>query len=162
MRKIKQIIPAAIAGAFALSACSPKQEGNTAAQDSTRVVQTTLPAADSNTFVADTPEIVFTLPNDAEVSSMMAKDSDAYNSIVDDYTFYSAALMERADSLHIKTVSTGAHVLDFVTRDKRHIPIDRSRLQDMEFATYIFNGIDSPKLADIGMDKAFLSNYFKK
>lgn len=108
------------------------------------------------------PSIIFTNPSDIEANKMMAKDSDAFNTIVDDNAFYNSQIMELADSLAIKTNSTSFAVLDFKTTNNRHFIINRLKLKDMEFSNYLFNGVDTPQIVNMECDRAFLKKYFNK
>lgn len=123
----------------------------------------TLPLkAAGDTFTVNTAQIVFVSPTDKNVADMMAQDSEAFYTVADDDAFYNSQLVENADSLKIASFATNAAVLDFQLPGGRHCIVDRSKLADMEFVTFLFNGADTPHIADIDIDKAYLKAYFKK
>ncbi|MGZ4034794.1 MAG: hypothetical protein ACXVP4_08025 [Bacteroidia bacterium] len=152
---------------FIYSSCSSpnKEKDQAAVSDSLKLKSTTSAPLDSQTLEVDKPAIVFLWPDDNEMEKLKAKDSDAFYTTVDDYTFYSSQTMELADSLTIKSFSTNKKNIDFKTADNKHFVIDRSKLKedDAAWGIYLFNGVDTPKISgDIELNKAFLKTFFKK
>jgi hypothetical protein len=118
---------------------------------------------DDTTFKMNEPGIIFLWPDDTQIEKLKSKDSDAFYTGADDYSFYNSQIMELADSLHIKTASTSSQVLEFITNKNIHIKIVKSNLEDSWWGTYLFNGVDTPKLqGTIEIDKQFLQKFFNK
>lgn len=148
------------------SACSSpgKEQDHTVASDS--IKSKPLPPDPNNPVLqVDKPCIVFLWPDSIEMDKMKTKDSDAFYTEVDDYTFYTSQIMTLADSLDIANFSTDKNSIDFKTKDNKHIIIDRSKLkeEDRSWGAYIFNGVDTPQVnSSIDMDKTFLKKFFNK
>jgi hypothetical protein len=111
------------------------------------------------------PCIVFLWPDSLAMAKLKAKDSDAFYTEADDYSFYSSQEMDLADSLKITYFSTDKKDLHFKTSDGKNILLDLSKIkeEDAAWGTYLFNGVDTPKLASItDLNRASLEQFFKK
>ncbi len=119
--------------------------------------------SDKNTFAVTEPQIVFSWPDSISMLKMKANDSDSFYIAADDNGFYNSLTMALADSLEIKTSSTSITKLDFITSAKKHFIINRSSKDELQWGIFLFNGIDSPTVANgMELDDKYLKNFFKK
>jgi hypothetical protein len=116
----------------------------------------------NDTLHIDQPMIVFTWPDSVRAEQVKAADSEEFYTASDDYSFYNSQLMEVSDTLGIKNTSTSLKYLDFKFPNGKHWLLDHS-IDSAIWGTYIYNGIDTPRLY-FGTDdnKEFLKKYFKK
>src|ERR1700749_3033098 len=91
-------------------------------------VKSTSAPADINVLEVNKPCIVLLWPDSNEMDRMKTKDSDAFYTTIDDYTFYTSQVMTLADSMNIANLSTDKKNLDFKTVDNKHIIIDLTKL----------------------------------
>src|SRR6476620_3112489 len=64
------------------------------------------PETSGDTFKVYGPAIIFMWPDSMQAEQLKTKDSDAFYTIADDYSFYNSQLMDLADSMKIKNFST--------------------------------------------------------
>ena len=114
-------------------------------------------------FNVKEPSIVFLWPDSLQMEQLKVKDSDAFYTGADDYSFYNYTITEIADTLNIKTFSTNARIINFITNKNTSIKITKSGLEESWWGVYLFDGTNPPKLQPtLDITKEFLKNYFKK
>lgn len=117
----------------------------------------------ADTFFVTTPSIIFMWPDSIQTEKMKSKDSDAFYTAADDYSFYNSELMNLADSMGIKNFSTSAGYIDFNFTNNKHLIINRTKSEDLWWGLYLFNGIDAPELkSTVDIDDKFIKKYFKQ
>lgn len=109
------------------------------------------------------PTLLFMWPDSLQAEKMKAKDSDAFYTAADDYSFYNSQLNDLADSMEIKSFNTSAKFLDFIIKGDKHLVINRSGSEDLWWGLYLYNGADTPRLqSSVDIDAKYLGNYFKR
>jgi hypothetical protein len=98
-----------------------------------------------------------------QAEQMKSKDSNAFYTTADDYSFYNSQLMDLADSLGIRNFSTSEKFVDFELTGNKHAIFDRSASEELWWGLFLFNGRDKPQQSStVNIDAASLKNYFKK
>ncbi|MFL5765231.1 MAG: hypothetical protein ACJ77K_14910 [Bacteroidia bacterium] len=127
----------------------------------------TIGIEDSYRNAADTlhisePLLAITWPDSLMMEQLKSKDSDAFYTGADDYSFYTSGLMQQADSLGIKNISTSLRYLDFSLPGGKHYFLNRST-EDLAWGVYAYNGSDTPAVfTAFDEGTSYLKKYFNK
>jgi|GEM_PF-6981177 len=121
------------------------------------------PETSGDTLKLYGPALLFMWPDSLQAEQMKSKDSDAFYTAADDYSFYNSQLMDIADSLKIKNYSTSAKYLDFSLANDQHMIVNRSANEDLWWGMYLYNGADTPRLqSTVDIDANYLNTFFRK
>jgi hypothetical protein len=116
----------------------------------------------NDTLHISEPLIVMTWPDSLMMEQLKSKDSDAFYITADDYSYYNSELMQLADSLGIRNISTSLKYLQFALPGGKHWMLDRSP-EESWWGVYVYNGSDTPSVySAIDDNRTYLKNYFKK
>jgi hypothetical protein len=145
------------------SGCSSPSAKQEETKNDTIIKEENISKTGTDTFFVNTPSIIFMWPDSIQTEKLKSKDSDAFYTAADDYSFYNSELMNVADSLGIKNFSTSARYIDFNFTNNKHLIINRTKSEDLWWGLYLFNGIDAPELkSTVDIDNKFIKKYFKQ
>lgn len=157
MNKFLSIVFLIAALASACTSPSPSAERKTIAP-SMRIPTET----HGDTLQINSKLLLFMWPDSLQAEQMKLKDSDAFYTAADDYSFYNSQLMDIADSLGIKNVSTSAKYLSFPLFDNTYYIVNRAADEKFWWGLFLYNGKDTPQLqSTVDIDSKFLHNFFK-